>query len=76
MIYYYNFCLVSDSLAAKVARQDSLAKLLSNRPNRQNLIERNIIHYKTEEERLADRKIIGNKLNRYKINNLIKNLLL
>jgi len=51
-------------LAAKVARQDSLAKFLNNRPDKTDLIERNIIHYKSEEERLADRKIIGNKLNR------------
>ena len=37
----YNF---SDRLAAKLARKDSLALKLSQRPQRQELIERNILH--------------------------------
>ena len=35
---------ISDRLAAKLARKDSLALKLSQRPQRQELIERNILH--------------------------------
>ena len=38
---------ISDRLAAKLARKDSLALKLSQRPQRQELIERNILHMVT-----------------------------
>lgn len=54
----------SGSLAAKVRRQDSLARFLSNRPAKRELIERNILPVKSEKEMLEDRQIIGIRLNR------------
>jgi len=51
-----------DRLAAKLARKDSLAIKLSQRPNKQELIERNILHVSTDEERRVDRSVIGAKL--------------
>ncbi|XP_060606242.1 phosphatase and actin regulator 2-like isoform X2 [Ruditapes philippinarum] len=50
------------SLAAKVARQDSLARFLSNRPSRQELEAKNIIPNKSEDEIHQDRQAIGSKL--------------
>ncbi|XP_045158651.1 phosphatase and actin regulator 3-like isoform X2 [Mercenaria mercenaria] len=50
------------SLAAKVARQDSLARFLSNRPSRQELVAKNIIPNKSEDEIHQDRQAIGSKL--------------
>ncbi|KAL3867754.1 hypothetical protein ACJMK2_040606 [Sinanodonta woodiana] len=50
------------SLATKVARQDSLARFLSNRPSHQELVEKNIIPAKTEQEIHEDRQAIGSKL--------------
>ncbi|KAK3596507.1 hypothetical protein CHS0354_039026 [Potamilus streckersoni] len=50
------------SLAAKVARQDSLARFLSNRPSHQELVEKNIIPAKSEQEIHEDRQAIGSKL--------------
>ena len=47
--------VLSDRLAAKLARKDSLAIKLSQRPNRQELIERNILQVSTDEERRIDR---------------------
>ena len=38
---------ILDRLAAKLARKDSLALKLSQRPQRQELIERNILHMVT-----------------------------
>jgi hypothetical protein len=52
-------------LAAKVERRDSLARFLSNRPARRDLIERNIIPSRTDAERQEDRHIIGYRLNRF-----------
>ena len=49
--------LLSDRLAAKLARKDSLAIKLSQRPDKQELIERNILHVSTDEERRVDRYI-------------------
>ena len=46
---------LSDRLAAKLARKDSLAIKLSQRPDKQELIERNILHVGTDEERRVDR---------------------
>lgn len=57
-------CLYTGILAAKVQRQDSLARFLSNRPNRKELVEKNIIPV-SEKERAERRQYIGNKLNRY-----------
>lgn len=51
-----------DRLATKLAQKDSLAIKLSQRPDRQELIERNILRTGTEEERRMDRSIIGAKL--------------
>ncbi|XP_046364159.2 phosphatase and actin regulator 4-like isoform X3 [Haliotis rufescens] len=51
-------------LAAKVARQDSLARFLNNRPSRRELIEKNIIPNKSANEKQTDREAIGSKLTR------------
>lgn len=55
-------------LAAKVERRDSLARFLSNRPARRDLIERNIIPSRSDTERQQERYQIGHRLNRYCIN--------
>ncbi|XP_033737692.1 phosphatase and actin regulator 1-like isoform X4 [Pecten maximus] len=54
----------TSSLAAKVARQDSLARFLSNRPSHNELIEKNIIPSESEDEKQVQRSNIGNKLTR------------
>ncbi|KAI8478974.1 phosphatase and actin regulator 1-like isoform X1 [Branchiostoma floridae x Branchiostoma belcheri] len=51
-------------LAAKVARKDSLALKLSQRPTRRELIEKNIIPSHTDKERQENREVVGTKLNR------------
>ena len=51
-------------LAAKVQRQDSLARFLSQRPQRKELVERNILPNESERERIEQRQHIGSKLNR------------
>jgi len=51
-----------DRLAAKLARKDSLALKLSQRPARSELIERNILHGVSDDERRVDRTAIGAKL--------------
>eukprot|EP00096_Caligus_rogercresseyi_P009623 TRINITY_DN3293_c0_g1_i2.p1 TRINITY_DN3293_c0_g1~~TRINITY_DN3293_c0_g1_i2.p1 ORF type:complete len:773 (-),score=265.22 TRINITY_DN3293_c0_g1_i2:637-2955(-) len=51
-----------DRLAAKLARKDSLAIKLSQRPERQELIDRNILQAISDEERKIDRSAIGAKL--------------
>ena len=51
-----------DRLAAKLARKDSLAFKLAQRPQRQELIERNILHMVSDEDRRVDRSAIGAKL--------------
>ena len=56
------FAFFLDRLAAKLARKDSLALKLSQRPGRQELIDRNILPSSTEEERRIDRTAIGAKL--------------
>lgn len=50
------------ALAAKVARQDSLARFLSNRPTRTELVEKNIIQEKSILQKTEDRNAIGSKL--------------
>ncbi|KAL8570742.1 hypothetical protein ACOMHN_039176 [Nucella lapillus] len=52
------------SLANKVARQDSLARFLSNRPSKTELEEKNIIPAHSEREKADIREIIGSKLTR------------
>ncbi|PSN53059.1 hypothetical protein C0J52_03972 [Blattella germanica] len=49
-------------LAAKIARKDSLALKLALRPNRQELIARNIIHEESENERMESKEAIGARL--------------
>ena len=54
-----------DRLAEKLARKDSLALKLSQRPPRQELIERNILHWQADDDernRRIDRTAIGAKL--------------
>lgn len=53
-----------NSLGAKVARHDSLARFLNNRPSRRELVEKNIIPTKSEKEKQEDREAIGTKLTR------------
>jgi hypothetical protein len=52
------------ALAAKIRRQDSLARFLSQRPHRRELIERNILPVKSDKERQDDKQYISGKLNR------------
>ncbi|XP_021363155.1 phosphatase and actin regulator 1-like isoform X2 [Mizuhopecten yessoensis] len=54
----------TSSLAAKVARQDSLARFLSNRPSHHELIEKNIIPSESQDEKQVQRFNIGHKLTR------------
>jgi len=63
--YNIVFLTFSAGLAAKVARQDSLARFLSNRPSRQELVAKNIIPDKSEDQIHHDRQEIGSKLIRY-----------
>ena len=53
---------LSDRLADKLARKDSLAIKLSQRPERQELIDRNILQTVSEDDRRVDRSMIGAKL--------------
>lgn len=53
---------ITSSLASKVARQDSLARFLSNRPTRRELVDKNIIPDKSEDQIHQDRQAIGSKL--------------
>ncbi|PVD23754.1 hypothetical protein C0Q70_17027 [Pomacea canaliculata] len=52
------------SLASKVARQDSLARFLSNRPTQRDLVDKNIIPSHSEQEKADLREQIGSKLTR------------
>lgn len=49
-------------MADKLARKDSLAIKLSQRPERQELIDRNILQTVSEDDRRVDRSMIGAKL--------------
>lgn len=53
---------ITSTLASKVARQDSLARFLSNRPTRRELVDKNIIPDKSEDQIHHDRQAIGSKL--------------
>ena len=60
-VYCINFL---DSLAAKVSRNDSLAQFLNQRPTQKDLVDKNILRNKTDEQRNEDRQKIGEQLNR------------
>lgn len=51
-------------LAARIARKDSLAIKLAMRPDRQELIDRGILHAQTERERHMQREAVGARLTR------------
>ncbi|BFY99667.1 hypothetical protein BsWGS_02707 [Bradybaena similaris] len=53
-----------NSLAAKVARNDSLARFLESRPSKNELVAKNIIPAQTETEKKELREAIGTKLTR------------
>jgi len=57
-------CRVSVTPAARQHHRDQLARLLRQRPAQRELVERNIIYLKTEQERREDRERIGIRLNR------------
>ena len=57
--------MVLARLAARIARKDSLALKLAMRPDRQELIERGILHAQTERERHMQREAVGARLTRY-----------
>ena len=64
-IFMILFDFFPDRLAEKLARKDSLALKLSQRPPRQELIERNILHGQADDDernRRIDRTAIGAKL--------------
>ncbi|RXG69383.1 Phosphatase and actin regulator 1 [Armadillidium vulgare] len=54
----------ADSIATKIARKDSLAQKLALRPNKQELIDRNILPLQSETDRKEFREAIGAKLTR------------
>ncbi|ESO07008.1 hypothetical protein HELRODRAFT_76965, partial [Helobdella robusta] len=56
--------LIRILLEAKLRRSDSLARLISQRPPRVELVERNILPEISEQDRLEARLVIGNKLDR------------
>ncbi|CAH1401498.1 unnamed protein product, partial [Nezara viridula] len=49
-------------LAAKIARKDSLALKLALRPDRQELIDRNILQVQSEKERQESKEAVGARL--------------
>lgn len=49
---------------AIIRRRDSLSRFLLQRPQKIELVERNILPVKSEEDRIGDRHMIGTKLNR------------
>lgn len=51
-------------LVAKIARKDSLALKLAQRPDRQELIDKNILQMQSDRERQESREAVGNKLTR------------
>jgi len=56
--------LTGSSLAAKVRRNDSLARFLNQRPQQEELVQRHIIPAESEKERLEHRQQIGATLSR------------
>ncbi|XP_060853959.1 phosphatase and actin regulator 4-B isoform X2 [Rhopalosiphum padi] len=53
---------LDNRLAEKIARKDSLAIKLALRPNRQELINRNILQVQSEKERQETKEVIGARL--------------
>lgn len=49
-------------LAAKIARKDSLALKLALRPDRQELIDRNILQVQSDKERQESKEAVGARL--------------
>ncbi|XP_076364825.1 phosphatase and actin regulator 2-like isoform X3 [Tachypleus tridentatus] len=49
-------------LVAKIARKDSLAMKLAQRPNRQELIDKNILQVQSEKEKQESWEAVGNRL--------------
>jgi len=60
-----NYNSFLDRLAEKIARKDSLAIKLALRPNRQELINRNILQVQSDKERQETKEVIGARLIRY-----------
>lgn len=52
-------------MAEKIARKDSLAIKLALRPDRQELINRNILQVQSDKERQETKEVIGARLIRY-----------
>ena len=59
-----SFIAIAGKLAARIARKDSLAIKLAMRPDRQELIDRGILHAQTERERHMQREAVGARLTR------------
>lgn len=57
-------------LAAKIARKDSLALKLALRPDRQELIDRNILQIQSDKERQETKEAVGARLIRSVSNNM------
>lgn len=64
VLYRDEDCGISDEnrLALKIARKESLSLKLSLRPDRQELINRNILQLQTENERQESKEAIGARL--------------
>lgn len=54
--------ILTGRLAAKIARKESLSLKLALRPDRQELINRNILQLQTDNERQETKEAIGAKL--------------
>jgi len=52
----------NEDLSTKIARKESLSLKLQLRPQRQDLINRNILHVQSENERLESKEAIGARL--------------
>ena len=61
--YFFSLLFVA-KIVAKIARKESLQMKLSQRPDKQELIDKNIIPIMSENERHDCREAIGTKLNR------------
>ena len=59
-----SICSCTVRVASKIARKDSLALKLAMRPDRQELIDRGILHAQTERERHLQREAVHARLSR------------
>jgi len=64
-VYIFVFTVNTGNMEAKVSRNDSLAKFLNTRRQREKQYDRSIIPHRTEEEKQELRDKIGTQLNRY-----------